>query len=105
MKSYYRRKHIKSAEGMVANMSDELMQDLSRLLKEEGSFVKELTDAAVKAAEFHTRLESINKAMESDPGKYDPRKTDELVKKAREKYSDELEKQMKEQCCDELQDN
>ena len=39
------------------NIPNDLNNDLSKLLKEEGSFVKELSDVAAKAAEFHARLE------------------------------------------------
>ena len=46
--------------------SNDLNKDLSKLLKEEGDFVQELSDVASKAAEFHARLESIEKALESD---------------------------------------
>lgn len=80
-----------------STVSNNLTSDLSKLLKEEGSFVKELSDVATKAAGFHARLESIEKALESDPSAYNSRKTDDLVEKAKAKYSDEIEKNMKEE--------
>ena len=80
-----------------STVSNDLTNDLSKLLKEEGSFVKELSDVATKAAGFHARLESIEKALESDPSAYNSRETDDLVKKAKAKYSDEIEKNMKEE--------
>ncbi|BBF42523.1 hypothetical protein lbkm_1205 [Lachnospiraceae bacterium KM106-2] len=78
------------------NESSELTKDLCQLLKDEGSFVKELTDVATKAACFHARLESIEKALESDPSSYSSKETDDMVSKARDKYSNELENNMKE---------
>ena len=80
-----------------STVSNDLTNDLSKLLKEEGSFVKELSDVATKAAGFHARLESIEKALESDPSAYNSRETDDLVEKAKAKYSDEIEKNMKEE--------
>ena len=84
------------------NTSSDLTQDLSNLLKEEGSFVKELTSVATKAAELHARLESIEKAIESNPATYNSNEADNLVQKAKEKYTSELEKRMKEQATDQL---
>lgn len=84
------------------NCSKDLTNDLSQLLKEEGSFVKELTDVATKAAGFHARLESIEKALESDPSSYNSKEADGLVEKAKEKYSSELEGNMKGTAKDQL---
>lgn len=78
------------------NSSNEMKSDLSKLLKEEGSFVKELSDVATKAAGFHARLESIEKALESDPSSYSSKEADGFVDKAKDKYSSELETGMKE---------
>lgn len=80
----------------MSNCSNELTKDLSKLLKEEGSFVKELSDVATKAAGFHARLESIEKALEKDPSGYSSKETDDLVEQAKGKYSEELENSMKE---------
>ena len=80
-----------------STVSNDLTNDLSKLLKEEGSFVKELSDVATKAAGFHARLESIEKALETDPSAYNSRESDDLVEKAKAKYSDEIEKSMKEE--------
>lgn len=77
--------------------SNDLTKDISKLLKEEGDFVQELSSVATKAAEFHARLESIEKALESDPSSYSSKESDELVQKAKEKYSSELEGKMKEE--------
>ena len=82
--------------------SKDLTQDLSKLLKEEGRFVKELTEVATKAAEFHARLESIEKALESDPSAYNSQEASSFVEKAKEKYSSELEDKMKEQASDQM---
>ncbi|MDO5293419.1 MAG: hypothetical protein Q4F05_11790 [bacterium] len=82
--------------------SNDLTKDLSNLLKEEGSFVKELTDVATKAAGFHARLESIEKALENDPSSYSSSETDRLVEKAKQKYSSELEDSMKSTATDRL---
>lgn len=87
----------------MKNNSDDLTSDLSKLLKEEGSFVKELSDVATKAAEFHARLETIEKAIGSDNGVYNSKEADEMVQKAKDKYSDELEKSMKQEASDKLQ--
>lgn len=84
------------------NNSNELTQDLCKLLKEEGNFVKELTEVATKAAEFHARLESIEKALESNPSAYHSKEADKLVEKARDKYSNELEGRMKEEASDQI---
>ena len=86
------------------NKSDDLMDDLSCLLKEESKFVKELTEVATKAAEFHARLESIEKALETNPAEYDVKQTDKLVEKAKSKYSSELENNMKEHANNALND-
>ncbi len=80
-----------------SNTSSDLIKDLTKLLKEEGSFVKELSDVATKAAGFHARLESIEKALETDPSAYHSEEADELVEKAQAKYSSELEGNMKEE--------
>ena len=82
---------------MISNLSNELTTDLAKLLKEEGSFVKELSSVATKAAGFHARLEAIEKALETDPNAYNTKETDELVKKAQAKYSSEIEGKMKEE--------
>ncbi len=84
--------------------NNELNEDLSKLLKEEGSFVKELTDVAAKAAGFHARLESIEKALESNPADYSSKETDSLVEKAKEKYTNELEGRLKDEAYDQLRD-
>lgn len=81
----------------------ELKKDLSKLLKQEGSFVKELSDVATKAAGFHARLESIEKALASDPSSYSSEETDEMVQKAKDKYSSELENSMKETATSKLE--
>ena len=80
-----------------STVSNDLTNDLSKLLKEEGSFVKELSDVATKAAGFHARLESIEKALETDPSAYNSKESDDLVEKAKAKYSDEIEKNLKEE--------
>ena len=80
-----------------SNTSSDLIKDLTKLLKEEGSFVKELSDVATKAAGFHARLESIEKALETNPSAYHSKEADELVEKAQAKYSSELENNMKEE--------
>ena len=77
------------------NSSTNLTDDLTKLLKEEGHFVKQLSEVATKAAGFHARLESIEKALETDPSAYNSKETDELVEKAKAKYSSELENSMK----------
>ena len=74
-----------------------LTKDLSKLLKEEGDFVQELSDVSTKAAEFHARLESIEKALETNPSAYNSKEADGVVQKAKEKYSSELEKRMKQE--------
>ena len=79
------------------NTPNDLTQDLSKLLKEEGDFVQELSDVSTKAAEFHARLESIEKALENNPSAYNSKEADNLVQKAKEKYSSELEKRMKQE--------
>ena len=81
---------------------DDLNQDLSKLLKEEGAFVKQLTEVATKAAEFHARLESIEKALESDSSAYSSEQADEFVQKAKDKYSNELEGKLKDYATDKL---
>ena len=85
--------------------SNDLKKDISKLLKEEGDFVQELSDVASKAAEFHARLESIEKALESDPSSYSSKESDKFVQKAREKYTSELEKRMKEEATNNLNNN
>ena len=75
--------------------SNDLTQDLCKLLKEEGTFVKELSDVATKAAGFHARLESIEKALESNPSAYNSKEADDFVEKAKGKYSSELENRLK----------
>ena len=84
------------------NDSNDLTKDLCKLLKEEGDFVHELSDVATKAAEFHARLESIEKALKTDPSAYNSKEADQMVGKAKEKYSSELENRMKEQASDQL---
>ena len=66
--------------------SNDLTKDLCILLKEEGDFVQELSDVATRAAEFHARLEAIEKALETDPSAYNSKEADGLVQKAKEKY-------------------
>lgn len=75
--------------------SKDLMKDLSKLLKEEGDYVQELTDIATKAAGFHARLESIEKALENNPSEYCSKEANQMCQKAEAKYSDELEQNMK----------
>ena len=82
--------------------STDLTKDLSKVLKEEGDFVQELSDVATKGAEMHARLESIEKAIETNPSAYNIKEADNLVEKAKEKYSTELEKRMKEQASDQV---
>ncbi len=84
------------------NIPDDLNKDLSKLLKEEGDFVQDLSDVASRAAEFHARLESIEKALESDPSSYSSQESDKFVQKAHEKYTSELEKRMKNQASNNL---
>ena len=79
------------------NLPKDLTKDLSKLLKEEGDFVQELSDVSTKAAEFHARLESIEKAIGDNPSIYNSKEADDVVQKAKEKYSNELEKRMKDQ--------
>lgn len=79
------------------DLPKDLTKDLSRLLKEEGDFVQELSDVSTKAAEFHARLESIEKALETNPSAYNSKEADGVVQKAKEKYSSELEKRMKQE--------
>ena len=88
---------------MLNNKTDtDLTKDLSKLLKEEGDFVQELSDVATKGAEMHARLESIEKAIETNPSAYNTKEADNLVEKAKEKYSTEIEKRMKEQASDQV---
>ncbi len=75
----------------------ELTKDLEKLLKEEGDFVQQLSAVATQGAEFHARLESIEKALNSDPASYSSKEADKFVKKASEKYSSELEKSLKQE--------
>ena len=82
--------------------SNDLTKDLCKLLKEEGDFVQELSDVATRAAEFHARLEAIEKALETDPSAYNSKEADKMVEKAKEKYTSELEKRMKQQASDQL---
>ena len=79
------------------NENKDLAKDLAKLLKEEGDFVQELSDVSAKAAEFHARLESIEKALGTNPASYNSKEADKMVEKAKEKYISELEKRMKEQ--------
>ena len=81
---------------------NDLIKDLAKLLKEEGDFVQELSDVSAKAAEFHARLESIEKALETNPAAYNSKEADKMVEKAKEKYKSELEKRMKNQASDQL---
>lgn len=85
--------------------NEELKKDLSHLLKQEGSFVKELSEVATKAAQFHARLESIEKALASDPSSYSSKETDSMVEKAKEKYSSELEDNMKNAATDKVKNS
>ena len=84
------------------NDDKDLQEELEKLLKEEGSFVKELSDVATKAAGFHARLESIEKALGTNPASYNSKEADKMVEKAKEKYTSELEKRMKEQASDNM---
>jgi hypothetical protein len=61
---------------------NDLTKDLAKLLKEEGDFVQELSDVSAKAAEFHARLESIEKALGTDPAAYNSKEADKMVEKA-----------------------
>ena len=79
------------------DLPKDLTKDLSKLLKEEGDFVQELSDVSTKAAEFHARLESIENALENNPSVYNSKEADGMVQKAKEKYSSELEKRMKQE--------
>ena len=79
------------------DLPKDLTKDLSKLLKDEGDFVQELSDVSTKAAEFHARLESIEKALETNPSDYNSKEADGIVQKAKEKYSSELEKRMKQE--------
>ena len=84
------------------NDSNDLTKDLCKLLKEEGDFVQQLSEVATKGAEFHARLEAIEKAIETDPSSYNSKEADEMVQKAKEKYSSELEGKMKQEASDEM---
>ena len=79
------------------DLPKDLIKDLSKLLKEEGDFVQELSDVSTKGAKFHARLEAIEKALETDPSAYNSKEADGVVQKAKEKYSSELEKRMKQE--------
>lgn len=81
--------------------SQDLNKDLAKLLKEEGDFVQELSDVATRAAQFHARLEAIEKAMDN-PSSYNSKEADGMVQKAKEKYSSELENRMKEEATDQM---
>ena len=81
---------------------NDLNKDLAKLLKEEGDFVQELSDVSAKGAEFHARLESIEKALRTNPDAYNSKEADKMVEKAKEKYNSELEKRMKDQASDQL---
>ena len=81
---------------------NDLTKDLAKLLKEEGDFVQELSDVSARAAEFHARLESIEKALKTNPSAYNSKEADQMVEKAKEKYNSELEKRMKDQASDQL---
>ena len=59
----------------------ELTKDISKLLKDEGDFVQQLSSVATQAAEFHARLESIEKALGSDPSSYSSKESDKYVEK------------------------
>ncbi|MBP3886987.1 MAG: hypothetical protein J6F30_04940 [Cellulosilyticum sp.] len=83
------------------NSENDLNKDLSKLLKEEGDFVQELSDVATKAAQFHARLEAIEKALDN-PSAYNSKEADGMVEKAKEKYSSELENRMKEEATDQM---
>ena len=58
---------------------------------------KNYHDVSTKGAEFHARLESIEKALETNPSAYNSKEADGVVKKAKEKYTSELEKRMKQE--------
>lgn len=86
----------------MLSKDNDLCQDMCKLLKDEGKFVKELTEVSTKAAEFHARLESIEKALESDPSSYSSEQADAFVQKAKDKYSSELEGKMKDNAYDKM---
>ncbi len=85
------------------NKPKDLLKDLSKILKEEGDFVQELSEVATKGAELHARLEAIEKALKEDPCAYNSKEADKMVKKAEEKYKSELENSMKEAASDQLE--
>lgn len=85
------------------NKPKDLLKDLSKVLKEEGDFVQELSAVATKGAELHARLEAIQKALKEDPCAYNTKEADKMVKKAEEKYTSELENSMKEAATDKLE--
>ena len=87
------------------NKPKDLLKDLSKVLKEEGDFVQQLSEVATKGAELHARLEAIQKALEEDPCAYNTKEADKMVKKAEEKYKSELEGKMKEAATDKLKDS
>ncbi|SES85765.1 hypothetical protein [[Clostridium] polysaccharolyticum] len=72
-----------------------LKSDLAKILREEGSLVKELSQVATEAAGLHARLETIEKALESSPDSYNSKEADEMESKAKDKYTSELENSMK----------
>ena len=63
------------------NKPKDLLKDLSKVLKEEGDFVQQLSEVATKGAELHARLEAIQKALEEDPCAYNTKEADKMVKK------------------------
>lgn len=79
-----------------------LKSDLAKLLKEEGSLVKELSQVATEAAGLHARLEAIEKAFETAPSSYHSKEADELAQKAKDKYTNELEGSMKHNAMDKM---
>ncbi len=81
---------------------DGIKTDLAKLLKEEGSLVKELSQVATEAAGLHARLESIEKAIDTDPATYHSNAADELAKEAKEKYTSELEDSIKQNATNKL---
>ena len=87
------------------NKPKDLLKDLSKILKEEGDFVQDLSVVATKGAELHARLEAIEKALKEDPCAYNSKEADKMVKQAEEKYSSELENNMKEAASDKLKDS
>ena len=105
---YYYAKYIIQKEGsfimLFASKEGEegLKSDFAKLLKEEGSLVKELSQVATEAAGLHARLEAIEKAFKTAPSSYQPKEADALAQKAKDKYTNELEGSMKNNAMDKM---